>query len=562
MAAAKTYPLSLILTAVDRVSSVMRKIDKNVGNVGKSMSKVGKKMTVGVTLPIAGVAATATKAFADFEHQMAAVDTLIDSNTENIKDMGDEVLRIARETPVELEDLTGGLYSLRSAGIGAEGQFEHLTNAAKLATAGLGTTDQAVDVATSAINSFGLQGEDAEKIYGMLFTAIKFGKTDLAGMAQGFGGVAKQIAATGTPVDQFIAAVSAMTTTGQPASQAYSQLRAVMTGLTRDTKETRHVFRALGAKDLPDLIKKSGGLVPALDEVNRVLGGNQQKILKLVGSSEAFNAVMALTGELGEANAQALAAMNGGMGLLEQGFQKRNATMTAQWKRTKNTLISAGMVIGEAVAPIFLQLAEGIRDVANWFGSLDKSTQRWIIAAGAAVAAIGPLVFVVGKAITFAGLLAKGIGFVATAIRILGVALATNPIGAVISLIAAGALLIIDNWETVGPFFEATWEWIKKVFKAGWEFIEPYVGWVVDAGKKVAEVGEKVANFIVDDDIGTIPIGQARRQMGLAPPKPPLRNQSSINVQFQSTPAGTRIEVDPQSDDDVEVGVGYQMGAQ
>lgn len=560
MPAAKTFPLSLVLTAVDKITAVTRKVDKSLVRVGQSVTNVGTKMTAGLSVPIVGIGAAATKGFADFEKGMASVSTLIDTNTENLGAMGEEVLRIGRETPVAVEDLTGALFDVRSAGVSAADQFTVLEGSAKLAVAGLGTTKQAVDLVTSATNAFQLEGEDATKVFDNIFKATKFGKTTISELAQGFGAVAGQVAASGTKLDEYLASVAALTTTGNPASQAHTQLRAVISGLTRDTDKTRKVFRGLGAKDLPDLIAKSGGLVPALQRISDRLGGNQQKILGLVGSSEAMNAILGLTGAQAGKFGKALDDMRNGSEAMTEAFDKQNKTLTASWQRTKNTLLSAGMVIGQAVAPVIQQLAGAIQSLANWFRGLDKDTQAWIIRIAAAAAALGPLLVIVGKAITFAGLLAKGLGFVATAIRVITGALLSNPIGALVGLIATAAFLIIENWEPISEFFKILWDEIKDIFKSAWEFIEPIVGRIVGAAKGIQKAGSFVADLIVSDVPGQS-IEEGRRLHGLPPPRTRDREgRTRLKVDITGAPRGTRAEVDPQSDADVDMSVGFQMG--
>ena len=60
----------------------------------------------------------------------------------------------SKNSPKAIGDLTEGLYSIRSAGIDAANQFDVLRGSEKLAVAGLATTAEAVDIATSAINAF------------------------------------------------------------------------------------------------------------------------------------------------------------------------------------------------------------------------------------------------------------------------------------------------------------------------------------------------------------------------------------------------------------------------
>jgi len=66
-------------------------------------------------------------------------------------------LDISTRVPKSVEELTSALYDVRSAGITAENAMSVLEQSARLATAGLGTTKEAVNLMTSAFNTFASQ---------------------------------------------------------------------------------------------------------------------------------------------------------------------------------------------------------------------------------------------------------------------------------------------------------------------------------------------------------------------------------------------------------------------
>ena len=63
------------------------------------------------------------------------------------------------------------------------------------------------------------------------------------------------MAAAGIELDDYLAAVAALTTTGQPAAQAHHQLKAAIAGMTRESKDTAIVFKQLGVHNFKELIK-------------------------------------------------------------------------------------------------------------------------------------------------------------------------------------------------------------------------------------------------------------------------------------------------------------------
>lgn len=395
--------LSIILKAVDAFSDVLSKADKKIQKLGKDLASAGKKMSAGITLPLVAMAGASVKAASTFETGMGNVATLIDENVESMEEMSAAVLKMSTandQAAVPLGDMTSALYDIRSSGIAASDAMATLSNAGKLAVAGLSTTKEATNLGTSAINAFGLAGKEADRAFNTLFTGVKFGKTTVSEMAQGFGGVAGTVAANNIELDEFVAITAALTTTGLKASEAYTQQRAVISGLTRVTKSSRKVFRKLGAKDFPDLVKKSGGFQAAIVKISEAVKGNQGKLLELLGSTEALNAVIAITGKQGKTATDALNEMRSGADNLSEAFDKQNKTAAAGLQRTKNAINAAAISLGKILAPIAAKVSGIIASMARAFESLDADTKETIVTIAAVAAVIGPLVFIGGKLVT------------------------------------------------------------------------------------------------------------------------------------------------------------------
>ena len=99
--------------------------------------------------------------------------------------MQKSVLDLGKRVPVSLDDLASALYDIRSAGISAGDAMGVLEGSAKLAVAGLGTTKEAANIVTSAINAFGLKGKDQANVYNTFFETVKNGKTTISELSQG-----------------------------------------------------------------------------------------------------------------------------------------------------------------------------------------------------------------------------------------------------------------------------------------------------------------------------------------------------------------------------------------
>lgn len=74
-------------------------------------------------------------------------------------------------------------------------------------------------------------------------------------------------------------------------------------------------------------------------------------------------------------------------------------------------------------------------------------------------------------------LLVAPIGLAARAFVALGAAMMTTPLGwivAGIAAIAAGAYLIYDNWDRIGPWFAEKWATVKQAFTDAWDAISGF----------------------------------------------------------------------------------------
>lgn len=501
----KQFPLSLVIKAVDKASGPLQTFGAKVKWVAAAVGKVGVAMSAGITAPLVALGGASVAAFAHFEQGMGNVATLVDTNTESIAAMGAQVLAISRRTPVAVGDLTDALYEARSAGVSAADQFKVLEGSARLAVVGLGSTKEAIDLVTSSVNAFGLKGAEAEKVYNTIFQATNTGKTTISGLAQGFGGVAGTVAAAGVKFDEFLAAVGALTTTGQPASQVYTQLKSVLAGLMTRSREAAIVFQRLRVKGIKELIATSGGLVPALEKIKGVVNANDTALIKALGGAEAYNAAIGLTGQQGAAFKATLETMRSGVDGVNAAFEKQNSTAAATTQRLKNSLEGVAISIGRVLVPVLEQLAPVLERAATWWEGLGVEGQKTIITLAGAAAALGPGLIVLGKLVsavqsvtavlTFAAGWGKYLwmmrasimsGLVPSLTAAAGsvwaftAALLANPITwVVIAVVALGAAVyqIYKNWGPLKEFFAETWTAIKDAVANGLAWIGENLGW-------------------------------------------------------------------------------------
>lgn len=381
---ATTTQVKLIIDAQDRASAKLRTVDKNINKAGKSLTSFKKSAaTAAKAMGLLGVAvaAVAIKNAVQFEKSMSNVSTLIDTSTENMKEMTRQVQEIAKRTPVPLEDLASALYDVRSAGIEAGDAMGVLEQSARLGIAGLGSTQEATNLLTSAMNVYGDESHNSTKLADILFKTVKAGKTTIAELAQGFGKTAAIAKETGISIEDLQGAVAILTTGGITASEAYTSLKAGISNILKPTADAEDAASKLGIQfDLGAL--QSKGLVGMLKEVAEKAGDDKQALADLFGSVEAANAIFALASEDGGAKLdQVLKDLNDDTIALDEATRKQIETTWGQYTVLKNQLNVVLIDLANVILPVLIDAMKTLQDfnADTMFGKwADKAWRAWV----------------------------------------------------------------------------------------------------------------------------------------------------------------------------------------
>jgi len=350
--------LTILIKAKDKFSKVFAGANAKMGTMSKGLRKLGISggmAAAGMAALAVGIGVKAVKAASAFETSMGNVATLIDESTESMEAMSKEVLDMSKEVPVSIADLTSALYDVRSAGISAGAAMDVLRSSAKLAVAGLGTTKEATNLLTSAINSFSYQGYSADEMANILFKTVKAGKTTVAELAGAFGMVAPVASEAKVQLTELQAATAALTTTGMTASMAQTAFRGAIMALQKPTADLEKIFDKLGVTTGKELIARSGGAVNAFNKIKEVAKANGVQMTDLVGRVEGLNAVLALTGgEVGKKFVEISEDMESGTDNLTVAFDKQLKTSAAQYQLMKSQLSVVMIDLGKKIIPFLL----------------------------------------------------------------------------------------------------------------------------------------------------------------------------------------------------------------
>lgn len=146
------------------------------------------------------------------------------------------------------------------------------------------------------------------------------------------------------------------------------------------------------------------------------------------------------------------------------------AANTSPWREAQVRLGQVGDTIGEILLPYIAKAAKALESLLNRFQQLSPGAQQAIVAVGALVAVVGPLMIVAGLAVQamapFIGVLkllaASGGVLAAAKAGLVGLAAAFGPVLISAAAIAAAGYLIYQNWDKIAPVLEEFWQSLQK----------------------------------------------------------------------------------------------------
>lgn len=472
-----------------KLNNALSSASSKISAFGSKMQNVGKTLSTRLTLPLVAAGAAAAKMAFDFDKSMTQIQSLVGVAGDEVKKMGDTAKRMALDTGKSANEAAEALFFITSAGLRGEEAMGVLESSLKAAAVGLGETKTIADLSTSALNAYGAENLSASGATDILTAAVREGKLEASQLAGAMGGVIPIASNMGVRFDEVAAAMAAMSRTGTNAAEGATQLNAILASLKKPTMDSEQAFKAMGMST--ESVQKSlreDGLLATLEMLQGGLKQTGLDTTAIFPNIRALKGVLDLTGAGLESNRQIFDSLTQSMGATDQAFQKTAESasfkMTKGLNAMKSSLMEVGTVILTAIAPAIEKLGNFLTKVSDAFKNLSPETQKIIVIFGGIVAALGPVLAILGTLMT----MAPAIG---TAFTIM-----TGPIGLVVAALTAVAVVIYKNWAGIK----------NALIKVGNYFIELYnnslpiklaVNAIIMQFKNFLAVGKFIVNSLI-----------------------------------------------------------------
>ena len=439
--------------ALNGISNDISKVGKDFNGlkrVGEGLSGLGKKLTMGLTLPIAGIGVASAKTASDFQGAMQEVSAISGATGKDLESLSDLAKEMGRTTKFSASESAEALKYMGMAGWKTEEMIKGLPSVLSLAAAGgtdLATTS---DIVTDGMTAMGIAVEDTKGFVDIMAATCSNANTNIELMGETLKYVGPVAGSLGISMDDLSLAIGLMGNAGLKGSQAGTSLRAGLTNLIKPTEQMEKAMKKYGV----EVVKTGSGsvdLMGTMDNLREKLGGldetTQAAALATIFGKEAmsgWSSIVNASEKDFEKLSTAILESNGAAekmaNTMMQGSQGAIVEM-------KSALEGVAITIGERLTPFLEKLADGVSTICTWFQNLSPAAQTFLMIIAALVAALGPLLLLIGGAIT----LFANLSIVAGALGI-GVGALVAPFGiaiAVIGAIIAAGFLLVSNWDLI-----------------------------------------------------------------------------------------------------------------
>jgi len=475
------------------------------------------------TIAIGASVSFPVKKAIEFESAMADVVKVANlTETETIK-MSKALEKLSTTIPISADGLASIAASGASLGIAKDKLIEFTKVVAKMSTAFDMSADEAGEAVAKIMNVYGLNLKEATKLGDVLNylsdnTAAK--ARDMINVLSRIGGTAKMF---GLSAKNAAALADAFLAMGKPPEVAATAINALLTKLNtadKQGKKFQEGLKALGlnAIDIKFAIKNDPqkAIMMVLNRIKQFDKQTQMSILTDMFGAEYSDDIALLVAGLNNYK-KALGLVSDEQkyhNSMQKEFENRSKTTANQLQLLGNAINRIAIDLGSVVLPVLKDFAKAGVFIADKLAILNSEFPilgKVIAYVGVGLGAFTITAAVAGYAFSFissgitkarialtlfssmlnlskikiialdkatkiyaftTSILSKSLGVLGATFKFIGNAIKTNPIGATITLIAFGAILIYENWDKLKGYFNEFWNEIKNIFGNAWNFIK------------------------------------------------------------------------------------------
>ena len=364
--------------AARKASEEVEKFGDKSEETGKQSEESSKKGRDGIkelqgVLASAGIAATlneikngffdCSEAAAQFETSTAMVATIADTSQKSLSNISKEVRSYSNETGEAASDMAEATYQAISASVNTADAAAFAGTATKLAVGGFTSATTAVDVLTTAINSYGLAASDATQLSDYLITTQNLGKTSVDQLAQSVGKVIPLASAYNVQMDNLSSAYAVLTANGIATAESGTYLKSMLSELGDTGSDVSEVLLNSTGKTFAQLMEQGYSLGDVMSMLGDAVDGDSTAFNALWSSTEAGIGALSLFNAGADKYNSVLDSMRTSAGATEKAYSTMADTTDKSKQRMENAFNNLKISVGDVLNPALTQAYEGFTGV-------------------------------------------------------------------------------------------------------------------------------------------------------------------------------------------------------
>lgn len=481
--------IQIIIKARDQATQEMDKVSAASGKLKKHLEPVGSAMKlVGAGALAAGVASV--KMAGDYEQGLNIFKSVSGATAQQMAMVAAKARELGQDASlpgVSARDAANAMTELSKAGLSVNDTLAASKGVMSLAKAGQIDVADAATIAAQALNAFKLKGSDAGKVADVLANGANASATDIRGLSLGLQQSAAVASQFGVSLEDTVTTLGLFANRGMQGSDAGTSLKTMLISLANPSKKASELMHQLGINAY-DASGKFVGMRQLAQNLQNGLKGlseeQKQQALATIFGTDAFRAAAFLADSAGKSYDDMSKAV-GRSGAAMDLAKAQNSGFNGALDNLKSTIETVATDFGQKLLPELTKIIKQLADsgAIEAFGNVLTA----LIPVLKMVAA-GFVALKIAHVIGWFGQLGVKIKEAGSVIGALSTVLRTNPLGLIITVIAALIPLLIDLENRFHIFSNAV-EWIKNAWNG---MVEWFTGIFTGIGQALSNVWQAI----------------------------------------------------------------------
>lgn len=429
------------------MTGTIRTIETQLEGIGADMIRAGSTLSSMVTDPLKGIGKNILSAGMDFTSQMSRVEAISGASAAEMEKLNAEALKMGSTTQFTATEAGQALEYMAMAGWKTSAMINGLEPIMNLAAASGENLADVSDIVTDAMTAFGLEAkkENIARFSDVLAQAASNSNTNVGLMGETFKYVAPVAGALGYNIEDAAIAIGLMANAGIKGSQSGTALRALLTRLSKPTKEVKTAMKELGLsmttstgemKPLRQLMTEMRGKFSGLTEQEKAL------YAATLAGQEGMSGLLAIVSASDKDFNKLAASIDNCEGATGRMAATVLANAKGDWTLFQSAVEGAYVALFTLNEQAIRKTIQSMTGLVDKFNALDGPMKQVILKMGILAAAIGPVLMYGGKALMLAGKIAPAI------------AALVSPLGIVAGTFLLFGAAAMDAGNDMGKAFE------------------------------------------------------------------------------------------------------------